>query len=54
LHQDVKFDLILTNEFEVQNDALVMAPIDNTDHNVVTAEVDCNINKAHSIKKKLL
>jgi len=31
-----------------------MADVDNSDHNAVIVEVDCNVNKAHSIKKKIV
>ena len=46
-------DLIFTNELEVQNDAEILAPIDNSDHNVVLLTINCNINRENSNKTKL-
>jgi len=47
-------DLVFTNELEPKGDVLVMAPVDNSDHNVLVWEMDCNVNKTLSNRTKLL
>ena len=37
-------DLVFTNELEPKGDVLVMAQVDNSDHNVLVWERDCNVN----------
>jgi len=48
-------DLVLTDKLEPKGDIIVMAPVDNFDHNVLTTlEMDCNINTTLSNRTKLL
>ena len=49
----ITLDLILTNELLVQDEVHIMAPVDNSDHNVLILEMDCTTNKAQSNKKKI-
>ena len=47
-------DLVLTNELEQKGDVLVMAPVDNSDHNILVWEMDCTVNTTLSNRTKLL
>ena len=47
-------DLVLTNDLQPKGDVFVMAPVDNSDHNVLVWEMDCNINTTQSYRKRLL
>jgi len=44
---------MLTNELEPKVDVLVMAPVDNSDHNVLLWEMDYNVNTTLSNRPKL-
>jgi len=47
-------DLLLTNELEPKDDVLVMAPVDNSDHNVFVWGMDCNVITTLSNRTKLV
>jgi len=47
-------DLVLTSELEPKGEVIVMAPVDNSDHNVLVWEMNCNINVSLSNRIKLL
>jgi len=38
-------DLILMNEMPIKDDICVLSPVDNSDHNVLTFSIDCNISQ---------
>ena len=37
-------DLILTNEMSVKDGIHMLAPVDNSDHNVLIFSIDCSIS----------
>lgn len=44
---------VLTNEVQTRDNLKVTAPIDNSDHNVLRWEIECNINKELCSRAKL-
>jgi len=41
-------DLILTNEMPIKNSIRILAPVDNSDHDVLICSIDCNKRKRKS------
>ena len=51
--KDNILDLVLTNEIQVRDEVKVTAPVGNSDHNVLSWEIECSIHKLNYNRTKL-